>query len=92
MKRTDRNHKEILDYCRSRGASVYSTHALGKGFPDIVMGYKGINYLLEVKDGAKPPSQRKLTLDEEAFHGKWKGMLHIIKSTSDIDSIIDAVS
>jgi Holliday junction resolvase len=88
MKRTDANHKEILDYCRKKGASAFSTHAIGKGFPDIVMGYEGRNYLLEVKDGRKAPSQRKLTEAEVSFHQKWKGIVHIVNSPIDIDLII----
>jgi hypothetical protein len=54
IKRADSNQKEIMDMCRKIPAlSVFSTHTIGKGFPDIVIGFKGINYLIEIKDGSK---------------------------------------
>ena len=88
MKRTDSNHKEILEHIRKRGATAFSTHAIGKGFPDIVMGYEGRNYLIEVKDGSKPPSARKLTEAEVLFHEKWKGKVHIVNNTIEVDLIL----
>ena len=63
IKRTDANQKKIVELVRQLpGASITSTHTIGKGFPDLVIGYKGINYLIELKDGAKPKSQKKLRL------------------------------
>ena len=54
IKRTDANHKQIIDQIRQISfTSVFSTHELGKGFPDIVVGFRGINYLFEIKDGKK---------------------------------------
>ena len=76
IKKTDSNHKELMDMIRKiPNASVFSTHTLGKGFPDIVIGYKGLNYLVEIKDGNKPKSAQKLTADEIKFHDSWKGQI-----------------
>jgi hypothetical protein len=47
----------------------------------------GINYLLEVKDGEKPPSQRKLTADEVRFHNSWMGQIAIVNSIDDLMKI-----
>ena len=55
------------------GATVQSLSAIGAGCPDLLVGYKGVNYLIEVKDGSKPPSGRKLTPDQVEWLGKWKG-------------------
>ena len=41
-KRVDRNQPEIVDALRKAGASVGHTHAVGKGFPDIVVGVQGL--------------------------------------------------
>jgi len=41
-KRVDRNQPEIVDALRKAGASVGHTHAVGQGFPDIVVGVKGL--------------------------------------------------
>ena len=87
--KVDANQKEIVQALRKVGASVYPTHMVGKGFPDIVVGYKGINYLLEIKDGAKPPSKQRLTPDEVGFFEMWNGTVHIVNS---IDSAINIVT
>jgi hypothetical protein len=92
-KRTDANHKQILSECRQIvGLTVFSTHEVGKGFPDIVVGYKGKNYLFEIKDGTKPPSARKLTLPEIAFHMDWKGQVNTVHSIEDILSVLNGMS
>jgi Holliday junction resolvase len=78
--RTDNNHREIIDELRQLGFSVADTSRLGGGFPDIVVGKNGVNYLMEIKDGDKPPSQRKLTPDEEKFFALWKGDAVVVNS------------
>ena len=85
IRRTDANHKEIVDAIRKIPfLSVFSTHAIGKGFPDIVIGYKGINYLVEIKDGAKTKSQKKLTEDEIKFHQSWFGQIIVCECVKDV--------
>jgi len=37
------------------------------------VGYQGKTLLLEVKDGRRPPSERRLTEDQLAWHGAWRG-------------------
>lgn len=48
--RCDRNQPEIVSALRSIGASVLITSNQGGGFPDLVVGWRGHNYLLEVKE------------------------------------------
>ena len=89
IKRTDRNHAEIINALRKiPNLSVFSTHEVGKGFPDIVIGYKGINYLIEIKDGNKPPSARKLTEAELQFHSNWKGQIKIVNNFDELLNIL----
>lgn len=84
FKRIDANQNEIVNAGRKLGATVFITSSLGKGFPDIVLGYKGINYLIEIKDGKKVKSQQKLTIYESKFKKLWKGSVCIITSTNDL--------
>jgi hypothetical protein len=63
--RIDANQPAIVAAIRKMGATVLHLHTIGKGAPDILIGYQGKNALVELKDGAKPPSARKLTPDEE---------------------------
>lgn len=81
--RTDANQAEITAALRKAGCSVTPTHTIGSGFPDLVVGYKNNNFLMEIKDGAKPPSARELTKDEKKFHIEWRGTVHIVYSVED---------
>lgn len=87
-KRTDRNQSEIVEALRSIGATVAITSTLGKGFPDIVVGYRGGNYLIEIKDWQQIPSKRRLTLDESEFHAMWRGQVSIIETVSEAISLV----
>jgi hypothetical protein len=89
IRKTDKNHKEILDQCRQiPQLSAFSTHTMGKGFPDIVIGYKGLNYLFEIKDGEKPQSARRLTQAESEFFCHWKGQVNVIHTIQDILEVL----
>lgn len=72
----DNNQREIVKALRDMGASVQHLHAVGKGCPDILVGYNGRNYLFEIKDGEK----KKLTKDQRDFFDNWKGQCRIIRS------------
>lgn len=87
--RVDSNQKEIVNAARKIGASVAVISSLGDGIPDAIMGFRGVNYLIEIKDGDKPPSQRKLTADEQKWHNNWKGTVNIINS---VDEILDLLT
>lgn len=78
--KVDTNQKEIVDALRKAGATVQSLATVGKGCPDIVVGYRGKNMLMEIKRNDVPPSQQKLTADELAWHEAWRGMVAIVKS------------
>jgi len=76
----DANQHEIVEMFRRLGYSVLLLHTVGRGCPDILIGKHGRSYLIEIKDGSKPPSARKLTEDEKKFHDLWRGGLFIIES------------
>lgn len=85
IRKVDANQKQIVDALRKiPGVTVFSTHTIGKGVPDIVVGYCGQNYLFEIKDGDKPPSQQKLTPMEVTFFETWKGQVKVATCLDDI--------
>jgi len=87
-KRVDANQSAIVLNLRAVGATVQHLHEVGRGCPDILVGYHGENYLMEIKDGSKPPSRRKLTPDEETFHLLWRGQVCIVNDTDEALQII----
>jgi len=70
---------------------VWPTHQLGKGFPDIAVGYQGRNYLFEIKDPAQEPARRRLTEDEADWHLAWRGQVHVIETSRDAMIILGMV-
>jgi len=71
--KVDQNQDAVVSALRAAGATVQSLAAVGKGVPDLLVGYKGTTLLMEVKDGNKPPSAQRLTEDQLKWHGEWKG-------------------
>ena len=86
--RVDDNQAEIVKALRAIGATVTSTAGVGNGFVDLAVGYRGVNYLLEVKDGSKPPSARKLTPDEAKFHNGWRGKAHVVATVQEAINVV----
>jgi len=78
--RTDGNHAEVIKVLRDNGMDARSIAALGNGWPDVVVGWRGVNIFLEIKDGAKYPSQRALTAAEQEFFGTWGGQVKLVMS------------
>lgn len=89
-KKIDDNQKLIVHQLRKIGASVAITSMVGKGFVDIVIGWRGKNFLIELKDGAKSASRKLLTADEKEFFQTWNGQVDIAESFDDILKIIQA--
>ena len=89
--RVDANQPRVVEVLRGVGASVEPTHMMGRGFPDLVVGFRGRTYLLEVKDGNKPPSKRQLTPDEQKWHDRWRGHVTVVHDEDEALAAIGAV-
>ena len=90
--RIDSNQNEIVECFRKLGASVAITSQLGDGFVDIVVGAHGKTCLVEIKDGSKPPSARKLTDEEQNFHNNWKGSIAVVENELDAYELMRLLS
>jgi Holliday junction resolvase len=82
--RIDDNHRDVVEALRQLGASVVS---LAAGVPDALVGLRGKTYLVEIKDGSKSPSRRRLTPDQVAFVEAWRGSPVVILTS--VDDAID---
>lgn len=74
--RVDKNQSEIVSALRAAGAYVWII-----GLPvDLLVGYNGQTFLVEIKDGPKKP----LTRLQQDFFGNWiGGSLHRIDGPED---------
>lgn len=87
--KVDANQTEIVQALRQIGAVVQSLAAVGNGCPDLLVGYRNRLFLLEVKDGSKPPSAQKLTPDQVEWHRVWQGHVVVVNG---VESAIAAIN
>ena len=82
--RVDDNQKDVVKCLRKAGVSVSITSSVGDGFPDLAVGYGLRTVLVELKDGNKVQSARKLTPDEIKWHNEWRGESMVAISCEEI--------
>ena len=88
----DANQEAVVIALRAAGTKVQSLAAIGKGVPDLLCQYQGAFYLIEVKDGRKTPSQRKLTDGQVKWHEEWKcAFLGVVESPDEALKFIGAI-
>lgn len=76
--RKDTNQDDIVQVLRDIGASVTLLHMVGAGFPDIIVGFRGINILMEIKTDSGT-----LTPAESYWQDNWRGQCCIVRSPED---------
>lgn len=90
-RKIDSNHGVIVQTFREMGCSIRSLAGVGEGVPDLLIGCSGYNLLVEVKDGSKPPSKRKLTTDQVTFKEMWRGSILYVDKVDDVVTIVNAM-
>ncbi len=69
--RKDANAGIIVKALREIGASVAILD--DRDLPDLLCGYRGKTILIELKDGSRKPSERRLRPGQQRFFDEWKG-------------------
>jgi Holliday junction resolvase len=84
--RVDENQSEIVQALEQVGASVVSLSMVKYGCPDLCVGFRNVNYLLEVKTerGTLTPAQKK-------FFSKWNGLAIVVKTVEEALAAIGAI-
>jgi hypothetical protein len=83
--RVDANHASVVQALRSCGWTVIDTSRLGSGFSDAVAIKHGRIEFVEIKDGRKRPSERKLTPHEITFHQRLLAAGVTVKVITDVE-------
>lgn len=86
--RVDANQSLLVELWRRLGATVQILSAVGNGCPDILLGYNGLNALVEIKDGSKVPSKQKLNKLQVEFHEAWRGHVCVIHNEHEATQLI----
>lgn len=81
----DSNQKAIVKSLREiPGVSIVSIASQGNGCPDLLIGYKNLNYLIELKS----LSTSKLTEQEIIFIEHWKGNVAVCYNLNQVLQVI----
>ena len=84
--KVDANHRQIRTALRQVGWTVHDLSGAGNGIPDLLCLKAGRVAFVEVKDGSKVPSARKLTPDQVALHEAFTAAgtpVHIVTSVEE---------
>ena len=84
-KRVDENQKAILDDLKRLHINYFVASDVGAGFPDIVIGFRGINWFIEIKT-----ETGKQTKSQIKFEKEWQGQYAICRSTEQVLEVIGA--
>ena len=81
--RVDANHADIVQAFKQMGATVLDLSRVGGGCPDLLVGYRGANVLVEVK--IAKGKKNKL---QEKFFADWKGPCFEVRTVMEAFEII----
>lgn len=81
--RTDINQKDIMRDLKKIGASVQSLHTVGEGCPDLLVGYRGYNYPIELKIPGGKLRDRQIEWFDD-----WKGTAYVADS---FDAVLEII-
>jgi hypothetical protein len=71
---------------RKAGATVQHLHEVGFGCPDILVGFRGVSYVLEIK-----AKRGKLNEREKIWHQWWRGQVAVVRTIDEALKVIGAI-
>lgn len=77
----DENHDEVIKALLQLGCSVFDLYKVGDGMTDLLVGYRGLNFLVEVKRDEKA----SFTPMQIRFNATWRGS--VIRANSPLDAV-----
>jgi hypothetical protein len=86
--RKDKNQDEIVEALEDVGASVCKATQLGGGAPDLLVGFRGRNYFIEVKN---PDTGYDLSPKQERWHADWRGHVYVARTVDEALTAIGAI-
>jgi hypothetical protein len=97
----DANHGTIVRAFEQAGATVVSLHTLGKGVPDLLVGYADRDQLVEIKlplrkasaAGAIQHPKTRLNNRQVGWHNNWRGTRpRIIRTPEEAENLLDEMA
>ena len=86
-KSTDANQSLIVADLRKAGATVQTLHEVGRGCPDLLVGFRGVNFIIEVKSEIG-----MLNYAQWEWHHGWWGQVDVARTSEEALKIIGAIT
>jgi len=87
--RVDENQTSIVNALRGVKASVQSLSREGMGVPDIMVGYQGKNYLMEIKNPKRTAKrQQPDSVWQQPWHDAWNGQVAVVRTIDEAMQVI----
>jgi hypothetical protein len=88
--KVDANQSDVVHALLKAGCKVTLLHRVGAGCPDLLVCSPEKEFLLmEIKDGAKSPSRRTLTPEQELWHKAHEGApVYVISSVEEAIEVL----
>ena len=78
----DANHYEVVDAMQKAGAYVIDMSHVGRGFPDLIVGFRSKTILMEIKNPKTSYGKRGLNKNQIKWKEQWTGDTYCV-----VDSI-----
>lgn len=87
--RTDANKAPVVNALRAAGFSVFDLREPA----DLLVGGSGVTLVVEIKDGDKSPSKRRLTKQQREFRETWRGspLIVVFDGRDAVEKVTDAI-
>lgn len=84
----DANEKEIVEVFEAAGCSIERVSQ--RGVPDLMIGHKGVNRLVEVKNPRTRARKKTdgLTDDQVEWHRTWRGKVYVVTTMEQAAALI----
>ena len=69
----DANHHEVVEAMQKAGASVIDMSHVGRGFPDLIVGFQSKTILMEIKNPKTAYGKRGLNKNQLKWKEQWTG-------------------
>lgn len=79
----DANQGDIIAVLQAAGATVRTLQLEAQGIPDLLVGFREINYLMEVKT-----VRGKLNPRQVAFFETWQGQKAVVRTVAEALAVI----
>ena len=85
--KVDENHAQVRDELREvlHDGTIHDMSGAGNGFPDLCVGWRGLNFLIEVK---RKQGGSRLTSRQATFHQNWQGQVAVCRTASEALAIM----